>query len=52
LTDAVEKVPNCFATNFPPKDETRGRLFVDIPPGQLLKSLASSSLFDASPTHL
>ena len=21
--DAVEKVPNCFATNFPPKDETR-----------------------------
>ena len=23
LTDAVEKVPNCFATNFPPKDESR-----------------------------
>jgi hypothetical protein len=21
--DAVEKVPNYFATNFPPKDETR-----------------------------
>ena len=23
VTDAVEKVPNCFATNFPPKDESR-----------------------------
>jgi hypothetical protein len=21
LTDAVENVPNCFAANFPPKDE-------------------------------
>jgi hypothetical protein len=23
MTDAVEKVPNCLATNFPPKDESR-----------------------------
>ena len=49
LTDAVEKVPNCFATNFPPKDEITRRSFVDMPPGQLPKSRASSSLYDASP---
>jgi hypothetical protein len=46
--DAVEKVPNSVATNLPANRNTR-RLFADMPPGQLPKSPASSSLCDASP---
>src|SRR5262249_16706559 len=46
---AVEKVPSCFTANFLLKDETRDGLLVDMPSGQLPKSLASSSLYDASP---
>jgi hypothetical protein len=48
LTDAVEKVSNCFATNFPPKDETRDDCS-SIRPQASCRSHWRVSSFDGSP---
>jgi hypothetical protein len=48
--DAVEKVPNCFLTDFSPSDEMGVKSLVDVTSDPLPESAVSSSLDDEPPT--